>query len=341
MITWYHAVKRDLPWRKTKAPYSIWLSEIMLQQTQVATVISYYNRFIEKYPTVDALAKANESEVYKLWEGLGYYSRARNLIRCAKEVVESYEGEFPQTVDGLKKLPGVGPYTAGAVASIAFGVKCHAVDGNVMRVISRVKTIEADVGDPKNRGIFELEVMALIEGDPGDFNQGLMELGATVCTPKSPKCHICPVQIHCKAFSNKTQLKYPVKSPKPKKDRIQMAVVILKHEGAYLMHMRPVGGLLSNLWGFPALALEKDCQSPERFVGDYLEVEFGIKAKFDKEEQGKKHVFTHLIWEMTLYHYKLVTMPASIEDPEIAWVNPNNFSEYAIPTAFKKLLDLL
>lgn len=341
LIDWYHLVKRDLPWRVTQDPYCIWLSEIMLQQTQVVTVIGYYNRFIKKYPTVNALAQANESEVYKLWEGLGYYSRARNLIRCAKEIVESYEGKFPQTVEGLKKLPGIGPYTAGAIASIAFNVKSHAVDGNVMRVISRIKMLEADVRNPKNRVVFESEVMRLMVDDSGDFNQGLMELGATICTPKSPKCHICPVQSFCMAYSSETQLNYPVKTPTPKKERLRMAVVILKHKGAYLMHLRPVGGLLSNLWGFPVVQVDGECQSPERLAREYLASDFGIQVKFDKETKGKTHIFTHLIWEMTLYHYDLIEMPDLIEDPEIAWVEPSAFSDYAIPTAFKKLLDLL
>ncbi len=216
LITWYLEEKRDLPWRRTSNPYHIWVSEVMLQQTRVDTVIPYYERFIEKFPTLADLAYAKEEDVLKLWEGLGYYSRARNLQTGVKEVVEGYGSKIPDNRKEISKLKGVGPYTAGAVLSIAFGVPEHAVDGNVMRVLSRLLLIEEDIAIPRTKKIFEDVVMMLIDKeDPSSFNQGLMELGATICTPR-PRCLLCPVREFCTAFHEGKQEDLPVKSKQVK-----------------------------------------------------------------------------------------------------------------------------
>jgi len=200
LVNWYLEEKRDLPWRKTNDPYKIWVSEVMLQQTKVETVIPYYERFIKKYPSLEALASAEEEELLKQWEGLGYYSRARNLQAGVREVVEAYNSQVPTSREEISKLKGVGPYTAGAVLSIAYGVPEHAVDGNVMRVLSRILLIEEDIAKPKTKKIFERAVMELIDKeDPSSFNQGLMELGAVICTPTKPKCLLCPVREYCTA----------------------------------------------------------------------------------------------------------------------------------------------
>ena len=195
LLDWYHINHRKLPWRDQFDPYKIWLSEIMLQQTQVTTVIDYFNRFVKTYPTVQDLALADEDSVLKLWEGLGYYSRARRLIPCAKMVVELFDGEFPKDYKKIIKLPGVGSYTAGAVLSIAYNIKLPAVDGNVMRVYSRLFNMDADISDAKSKKIFEEKVFDTLPEDRRHYNQALMELGATICTPKSPKCMACPIQL--------------------------------------------------------------------------------------------------------------------------------------------------
>lgn len=334
--------KRALPWRTDFEPYTVWLSEIMLQQTQVVTVIDYFNRFVKAYPTVQKLARANEEEVFKLWEGLGYYSRVRNLMRCAKIIVEQYDGIFPMELKKLLKLPGIGPYTAGAISSIAFNQQVAAVDGNVMRVISRYRTMDIDISDTKNRIVFEDEVLALMGDNARDFNQALMELGATVCTPKQPKCLQCPVNNECKAFEQGTMECYPVKLKKVSKKLMEMAVIILQQQDKVLIVKRPNTGLMPNLWGFPVV--ENVDETAEARVQNYMQHEFGLEVSVLKVDDGAKHIFTHLIWDMQLYRCILKdsnTAIKPIEFPETQWVKPQKFSEYAFPTAFRKLFQLI
>lgn len=221
LIDWYEKEQRTLPWRENQDPYRVWVSEVMLQQTRVDTVIPYFNRFMEQFPTVKDLALADEEKVMKAWEGLGYYSRVRNLqANFVKEVYESYDGIVPNTKEQFSKLKGVGPYTSGAVLSIAYNKPYPAVDGNVMRVISRILSIWDDIAKPKTRNIFEFAVDQLISREkPSEFNQGLMELGALICTPTSPACLICPVNMHCSAFEEGVQYELPVKSKR--KSRLQ------------------------------------------------------------------------------------------------------------------------
>lgn len=296
LITWYLEEKRDLPWRRTSNPYHIWVSEVMLQQTRVDTVIPYYERFIEKFPSLADLAYAKEEDVLKMWEGLGYYSRARNLQAGVKEVVEEYGSRIPETRKEISKLKGVGPYTAGAVLSIAFGVPEHAVDGNVMRVLSRILLIEEDIAIPRTRKIFEEVVMALVDKeDPSSFNQGLMELGATICTPR-PKCLLCPVREFCTAFHEGRQEELPVKSKKVKMKTVPMlSIVIQNTEGKWLLTQRPSKGLLANMWEFPMV---------ESIPGDLEEMtknEFGITIGTITSLIEFTHVFSHLTWEMKSY----------------------------------------
>jgi A/G-specific adenine glycosylase len=342
LIDWYIEVQRVLPWRESFEPYTVWLSEIMLQQTQVVTVVEYFNRFIKAYPSVEALAQANEEEVFKLWEGLGYYSRARNLIRCAKIVVEQYDGIFPKTLKELLKLPGIGPYTAGAILSIAYNEAVPAVDGNVMRVISRYRALDVNISDAKSRIVFENEVMTLTGGSPRDFNQGLMELGATVCTPKQPQCAQCPVNQQCKAFESGTVEQYPVKLKKVIKKSMEMAVIILEEQGKIMVVKRPNTGLMANLWGFPIV--ENSSTTPEHDVEYFMHEEYGLDVSVLKKEDGAKHVFTHLIWDMKLFRCTLRQthqISKVIEYPEVLWLNPEAFKLYAFPTAFRKLFPLI
>ena len=296
LIEWYLREKRDLPWRRTSDPYSIWVSEVMLQQTRVDTVIPYYERFLSKFPTLADLAKAPEVEVLKMWEGLGYYSRGRNLQAGVREVVELYGSEIPQNRQEISKLKGVGPYTAGAVLSIAFGVPEHAVDGNVMRVMSRLLLIEEDIAIPKTKKIFESVIMELIDKkDPSSFNQGLMELGATICTP-NPKCLLCPVRDFCEAFHEGRQHELPVKSKKTKMKTVPMQVFAIRNlQGKWLMKQRPEKGLLANMWDFPMI--ENDMNDVE----DVVRIHFGMNVEHQKPLIDFKHIFSHLTWVMTSY----------------------------------------
>ena len=229
LLTWYDENKRDLPWRKDSEPYKVWVSEIMLQQTKVDTVIPYFYRFMEKFPDVYALAEADEQEVLKAWEGLGYYSRAKNLQSAVKEVVATYDGKVPDNPEELESLKGVGPYTKGAILSIAYEQPEHAVDGNVLRVFSRIFQIEEDITKGKTKKEIETIVREVISReDPSSFNQAIMDLGATICTPKSPACLLCPVNEHCRAFQNGVQEDLPIKKKAKKQKILSYAALLIQ-----------------------------------------------------------------------------------------------------------------
>lgn len=334
LIDWYKVNHRKLPWRETKDPYKIWLSEIMCQQTQVATVIEYYNRFIQAYPTVYDLSKAPEDEVYKLWEGLGYYSRAKRLMLCASQLVNQYGGMFPKDYKSVIKLPGIGPYTAGAVLSIAFGVKVPAIDGNVMRVYSRLYKLDVDVSKPDARKYFAPYVESDLPDEMSEFNQGLMELGATICTPISPKCTKCPVNEFCKAYELGIEKSLPIKTPKKKKKTKTMLVAYITNDNKVMIEKRGTEGLLANLWGFPIL--ECNVNSVSEFL-DWIEENYDQKVTYKSIKKQGKHVFTHLIWEMKLLELEC-ELVNYIEDPIVKWVTIEELQDYALPTAFKKLL---
>jgi A/G-specific adenine glycosylase len=299
LIEWYLEEKRNLPWRNTSDPYKIWVSEIMLQQTRVDTVIPFYNRFIEAFPTMKDLADAPEEVLLKQWEGLGYYSRARNLQAGVREVVESYNSEVPKTRNEISSLKGVGPYTAGAVLSIAYGRPEHAVDGNVMRVLSRVLLIKEDIAKPKTRKVFEEAVTEIIDHeDPSSFNQGLMELGAIICTPTSPKCLLCPVRENCAAFYAGEQNDLPVKTKNKKTKALQYDVYIAQNDNNHLlMQKRPDSGLLANMWQFPMI--ERSLK--ELNTVPFLEEHFAIHYTKEHDMGTFKHVFSHLTWEMECF----------------------------------------
>lgn len=260
LLSWYRASKRDLPWRRSRDPYHIWVSEVMLQQTRVETVIPYYHRFLEKFPTVQALAEAPEAEVLKTWEGLGYYSRARNLQQAMREVLEQFGGVVPQEKAEISSLKGVGPYTSGAILSIAYNKPEPAVDGNVMRVLSRYFLLEDDIAKPATRIKIEKLAKELIpEGAAGDFNQGLMELGACVCTPRSPHCLPCPVMAHCSARIEGRVDELPVKTkakpPRPENRAVALIEGSGEHAGRVLIRQRPSEGLLARMWELPHVEL--------------------------------------------------------------------------------------
>ncbi|NBD23762.1 A/G-specific adenine glycosylase [Paenibacillus glycinis] len=268
LLSWYLANKRELPWRISRDPYRVWVSEIMLQQTRVDTVIPYYERFMEKFPTAAALATAPEPEVLKCWEGLGYYSRARNLQAGAREVLARHGGVLPDDRDAVAALRGVGPYTTGAIMSIAFNRPEPAVDGNVMRVLSRYFCLEDDIAKPSTRiGIEKLAASLIPEGAAGDFNQALMELGALVCTPKSPGCLTCPVMMHCEGRMAGKEHTLPIKTKaKPPRRETRIAALISgsgEHAGKLLARRRPDSGLLAQMWELPhVLAPESDAPAP-------------------------------------------------------------------------------
>ena len=256
LLAWYDAHRRDLPWRDAADPWAVWVSEIMLQQTRVETVRGYFERWMKRFPSVQDLAAADIDEVLGAWQGLGYYSRARNLHRAATHVAAHCDGTIPDTVDALRALPGVGPYTAGAIASIAFGRQAPIVDGNVMRVIARLDGIDLDMRRTAGQRAVWTRCGELVPADrPGDFNQALMELGATVCSPRSPRCDACPVADHCTALADDRVLELPVKGRRtPPRAESRAALVIRDERGRVLVAKRPAEGLLAGLWEFPLVA---------------------------------------------------------------------------------------
>jgi len=343
LLNWYFEHHRILPFRENHSPYRIWVSEIMLQQTQVDTVIPYFNKFMAKFPTIFDLAKANEDEVYKLWEGLGYYSRARNILKCAKEIVDVYDGKFPTDYKKALKLPGIGPYTAGAVLSIAHNLKHPAVDGNVMRVVSRIYYIRDDISIPKTKKIFEEKVMGILPNDVRHFNQALMELGALICTPKNPKCQQCPVNEDCQANMLNLVDELPIKTKKIKNNKLYLGVGILEKDNKILF-VKNNKGLLSGLWGFPSAEGYSEMEAKENLLSFISED--SLYTMNNLWELGKeKHIFTHKTWQMTAYsievkNEKILSIEENLSNhkTEVAWIEKSNITNYAISTAFKKIL---
>jgi A/G-specific adenine glycosylase len=331
LLAWYRANARILPWRETAEPYRVWLSEIMLQQTRVETVVPYYNRFLAALPTVRALADAEEARVFKLWEGLGYYSRARNLQKAARVVAEKYGGAFPRGLDALRALPGVGEYTAAAIASICFGAASPAVDGNVLRVVSRVTGDFTPVGAPGRRAeVAETLTPLFPESARGDFTQALMELGALVCLPGgAARCGDCPAADVCAAFRGGTAAELPVKTPKKERRTENLTVLLLTCGDKIAVRKRPGAGLLAGLWELPNFPGHHDPDSASA-----LAESLGVRPAAIDGTRTRKHVFTHIEWRMTCYKIPCGAMPDSF-----VWASPAALrDELALPTAFSKVL---
>lgn len=320
LLDWYDTHKRHLPWRQTKDPYAIWVSEIMLQQTQVNTVIPYFNTFMANFPTIDALANADDTLLLKTWEGLGYYSRVKNMKVAAQQMMQHYGGNMPKTIDEIRTLKGIGPYTAGAIASIAFDLPEPAVDGNVMRVMARLFEINLDIAQPSSRKVFEQLIRVLIDPDrPGDFNQALMDLGSDICSAHTPKPEISPIREFNAAFKNGTMHLYPIKSKKqPVKHIHYIAYVYQNIDGAFLMEKRSETGLLANMWQFPMS--EKKSTMPKHLQQDII--------------GSITHLFTHLKW-----HIDVVV----IEQGQFngSWIHPKDFQHYPMGVPQQKILSLL
>lgn len=339
LINWYLTEKRDLPWRKDQDPYKVWVSEIMLQQTRVDTVIPYFISFINKFPTIEALADANEEEVLKAWEGLGYYSRVRNLQAAVREVKETYGGVVPDSPQEISKLKGVGPYTKGAILSIAYNIPEPAVDGNVMRVLSRILSISEDIAKPKTRKTFEEATYVLIsKEDPSSFNQALMELGALICTPTSPSCLLCPVREQCTAFEAGVQTDLPIKSKKKKPRPLKMAAAVLYDEkGHFYVHKRPSSGLLADLWEHPNFELDSTSSKTYREqLTDYLQSEYEVKVELSELVGNVEHVFSHLIWNISIFIGEVKNIPHE----NLVAVSEEKLSTFAFPVSHQKIYQI-
>lgn len=355
LLTWYDANKRDLPWRRSKNPYHIWVSEIMLQQTRVDTVIPYYERFLDWFPTVESLANAPEERLLKVWEGLGYYSRVRNMQTAARQIMFDFQGEFPSTYEGISSLKGIGPYTAGAISSIAFNIPQPAVDGNVMRVLARLFEVNHDIGNPSNRKIFQAMMEILIDPDrPGDFNQALMDLGSDIEAPVNPRPEESPVKDFSAAYQHGTMNRYPIKAPKKKPIPIYLkALVVQNSQGQFLLEKNESEKLLAGFWHFPLIEVDdfsdqnQDLDlfsqvaepilqlgpSPqESFEQDYdLEVDWQ-----DLRFEEVKHIFSHRKWHIQIIAGR-VTETQEYADREVLWLSPEEFSNYPLAKPQQKI----
>lgn len=342
LLDWFEADARDLPWRKTSDPYRIWLSEVILQQTRVDQGLPYYERFIEAFPTVEALASAHEDAVLKRWEGLGYYTRARNLHKAARAIVEDHHGALPRDPQVLQLLPGVGRYTAGAIASIAFGVRAPVVDGNVKRVLARLYDIAESIDEPAtDRALWELAGRLVPAKRPGDFNQAMMELGARICVPRNPDCGACPAAKYCQARRAGTQAERPMRSTKKAVPHKEIVVAVIEKDGLFLLGKRPTTGLLGGLWEFPGGKVEHGESHAEALLRECKE-ELGVKVQPGGLVACVKHAYTHLHVTLNVYRCRLASgKPRPKTHTELRWVAAADFDDFAFPKANHKFLKLL
>ena len=327
LLAWYDLHKRELPWRGTRDPYRIWLSEIMLQQTRVGAMIAYYERFLAECPSVYELAALPEERLYKLWEGLGYYSRARNLKRAAEVLAREYGGQFPRSAQELKKLPGIGDYTAAAIASIAFDEPVPAVDGNLLRVTARTALIREDITDTRvKKEITALLAAAIDPERPGEYNQAMMDLGALVCLPNgAPLCGECPLRTKCEAYRQGMEQTLPLRAEKPPRRAEERTVLLMLRDGRLALHRREAKGLLAGLWEFPNVAGSLDAAGAEIALA-----QLGFTAKSIAPLRAAKHIFTHIEWQMKGYLCEVEG-----ENDDLCFVDAAEFAACAIPSAFR------
>jgi A/G-specific adenine glycosylase len=339
LLSWYDSEFRDLPWRKTKDPYAIWVSEIMLQQTQVSKVIPYYERFLDLFPTVNQLAAAPLSKLLKAWEGLGYYARARNMHRCADEVCRRYGGSFPTEIDSVRGLPGIGPYTAAAILSISSNGNFAVVDGNVIRVLSRLFRISSSpYSAAGKRTMDRLADDILTRGRAGDHNQAMMELGAVVCRPQNPQCEKCPVSRLCAACRHGDPLKYPAKKTAKKRPHHELAAGIVWRNGKILIARRPEKGLLGGLWEFPGGRLTTD-ESPEEGAVRSIAKEVGISVKVIDHFKTIDHQYSHFEITLHAFHCDYIDgEPRALLCDEWRWVTLAETEKFAFSRANGKIL---
>lgn len=346
LLNWWDQDHVDLPWRNTRDPYAIWVAEIMLQQTQIATVIPYYERWLARFPTVQDLAAASLDEVLKLWEGLGYYGRARNLHAAAQTVVDEYGGQLPRTATSLMKLKGIGRYTAGAIASIAFDEPVPVLDGNVIRVLSRLHDLPGDVTTTAvKKRLWHLSAELVPEQRPGDFNQALMELGQRVCLPSQPHCLLCPLTSQCLARQRGTQLERPVRPPRKNIPHFDVVAGVIwenpAHDARFLITQRPLDGLLGGLWEFPGGKQENGESLPSALKREIAE-ELGIGIEVGPHLATIKHAYTH--FRITLHAFQAKHISGEPKNLGVAahtWVSLETVDEYAFASTDRKIIAAL
>lgn len=337
MLFWYRKNARDLPWRRTKDPYKIWISEVMLQQTTVNTVIPYYERWIKLFPTVKHVAKTTLEDILRLWQGLGYYSRARNIHKASQIIVKSHSGQIPSDPIAARKLPGFGPYTTGAVLSIAYDIRHPIIDANVRRVIMRLLALKGFADVSQDQKIFKFLDKVLPDKNIGDFNQALMELGALICKSKTPLCLSCPVRSFCKAYQKGMQEIIPQPKKKIIKD-IHAAIGIIQNGRRYFIQKRPSKGLLADLWEFPGGKIEKG-ESAAATIKRELKEELGVELKSLRWLMETKHFYTEFRVHLHVFQCELKKNP--VLNRNRRWVDMADFYRYPMPSGSVKIVEAL
>lgn len=339
---WHKQHGRELPWRNCRDPYRVWISEIMLQQTTVAAVKPYFERFMQRFPDVGTLASADEEAVLRLWEGLGYYSRARNLHRAAKTLMESHNGSFPQTIDELLTLPGIGRYTAGAIRSFGFDLPAPIVEANTLRLYSRLLGFR---GDPRSavgqKMLWSFAEMLVPQKEPGEFNQALTDLGATVCTPTEPDCNLCPVALCCRALVEQSQAEIPRAAQRPEMTEVHESTVAVESRGKFLLLRQPKGVRWAGLWDFPRFASSSPTSNSTPFVEQRIATDFGLEVRIVRRVVQIKHTVTRYRITLDCWLAKCASARDLKTQLEHAWVSGDDFTKYPLSTTGRKLANLL
>jgi len=342
LLAWFDQNRRPLPWREISNPYQIWVSEVMLQQTQVQTVIPFYRAFIERFPDIETLARADLDEVLKKWEGLGYYARARHLHQAAQQLTTRPGGCLPAKTEALRRLPGIGVYIAAAVANIAFGEPVAAVDGNVKRVLARLSALLQPVNLAPAHAVFQEAANELLDRSrPGDFNQAMMELGALICHPRKPVCTICPVQIHCQAFQNQVTDRFPCRLSRPPVPTYQIATGVVMKADRFLITRRKPEGLLGGLWEFPGGKLQPGETAAEACLREIRE-ETALKVEVQERLIRIRHAYTHFRIVMDVFRCQYLSGRIRLNGPaDYRWIGPEQIDAYAFPKANHAIFPLL
>ncbi len=342
LLDWYDRHRRDYPWRETSDPYAVWVSEVMLQQTQTGRVMEYYRPFLERFPDVAALAAADLVDVLKAWEMLGYYARARNLHAAASQVVREHGGRVPGGYEQFRALPGVGDYTAAAVTSIAGGQERAVVDGNVKRVLARLFLLDTPVNSASSRPLFQQHADALLHrGRPGDFNQALMEFGARICRPRTPRCDDCPVSVYCGAFQTGRQRELPQRVQRSRSPLRKVAVGVVQRRGRILITRRAPTGLLGGLWEFPGGGVRKG-ETAEEACRREIREETGLEVAVVEKLTRVRHAYSHFRIEMDVFRCRCLSGRVKLDGPvDHRWIRPGEINRFPLPAANHKFLHLL
>ena len=342
LIKWFKKNKREMPWRSDKTPYRVWISELMLQQTKVDQVIPFYNKWMNHFPTLSSLSKASQDEILKLWEGLGYYSRARNIYKSSRIIDEKYNGIFPSNPSEIESLPGIGPYTKAAICSIAFNLNYAVLDGNVMRVLSRIYLYDKDISlSSSKKDLQKIADRILPEGNASNFNESIMELGALICTPKKTDCIRCPIKKSCLAYKESVVLKYPFKAPKKKIPEITVGAAVIIYKNKILISQRRPGQMLEGLWEFPG-GKKEDQESIQECIKREIKEELDIDIIIDKHLVTVNHLYSHFKMKMHTYFVKIKKgMPKSMEGQNFEWISLRDIRNRPFSKADLKVIDAL